>query len=212
LGEGISFQVIFTNMKQLSIMQQLSILLFAGMLFFASASAQVPLAKFDSTLKFGKTGYRVDCKNKNYDENQLTVRPIGFEGGAREVSFMIRGRVAKAEIDDLNSDGYPDLVVYIFNDSNAIFGTVFAFISEANKSISPLVLPDPMMDGKINEGYKGHDQFSLMQGYLMEKFPIYKAGDDKDKPTGGTRVLLYQLAKKEGGGYKFDQVRHYDSH
>jgi hypothetical protein len=199
-------------MKQLSIMNHLLITLFAGLLFFGSVSAQVPLAKFDSTLKIGKTGYRVDCKNKKYDENQLTVRPIGFDGGAREVSFIIRGRVAKAEIDDLNSDGYPDLVVYIYNDSNAVFGSVFAFISEANKSISPLVLPDPMMDGKINEGYKGHDQFSLMQGYLMEKFPIYKAGDDKDKPTGGTRVLLYQLAKKDGGGYKFDQVRHYDSH
>ncbi len=111
---------------------------------------------------------------------------------------MLRGRVAKAEIDDLNSDGYPDLVLYVYTDSSAIFGTVYAFVSKQNKSFIGCILPDPMMDGKINEGYKGHDQFSLMEGYLLDKFPIYKTGDDKDKPSGGTRVILYQLVPDEG--------------
>ncbi len=68
-----------------------------------------------------------------------------------------------------------------------------------------------MLDGKVNTGYKGHDQFSRMGSYLQQKFPIYKAGDDKDKPTGGTRVLLYQLVRKEEGGFKFNRVRFYDT-
>ena len=74
------------------------------------------------------------------------------------------------------------------------------------------VLPDPMMDGKINAGYKGHDQFSLMEGFLLDKFPIYKAGDDQDKPSGGTRVILYQLVPDEGDRFKFQKVRNYDTH
>ena len=42
------------------------------------------------------------------------------------------------------------------------------------------------------------------------------AGDDKDKPTGGTRVVLYQMAKTDNGGdngttYHFTLVRHYDT-
>jgi len=73
------------------------------------------------------------------------------------------------------------------------------------------------MVGKINTGYKGHDQFILMEGNLLQKFPIYKPGDDKDKPTGGTRVVLYQLTKTDSGGdngpnYKFNLVRTYDTH
>ena len=64
---------------------------------------------------------------------------------------------------------------------------VDAFISDGNKSLTPCVLPDAMMDGKVNAGYKGHDEFSRMQGYLLQKFPIYQPGDDKEKPTGGTR-------------------------
>ena len=50
------------------------------------------------------------------------------------MEFMMRGRVAKAEIDDLNGDGYPDLVLYVYTDSSAVFGTVYAFVSKANKS------------------------------------------------------------------------------
>jgi hypothetical protein len=183
-----------------------------GLLCFGAAGAQVLFPKMDSTLKIGKAGYRVTCKNKKFDENELDVRPVGFDNEARPVSFMLRGRVAKAEIDDLNGDGYPDLVLYAYSDSNAIFGAVYAFISQANKSITGCALPDPMMDGKINEGYKGHDQFSLMQGFLLEKFPIYKAGDGKDQPTGGTRVILFQLVPNDSGGFKFQKVRNYDNH
>jgi hypothetical protein len=178
-----------------------------------SANAQVIFPKVDTTVKVGKVGYHVSCKNKKFDENELSVRPVGFDNSAKaDMDFMIRGRVMKAQIDDLNSDGYPDLVLYIYMDSSAVYGTVYAFVSKANKSVVPCFLPDPMMDGKINEGYRGHDQFSLMEGYLLEKFPIYKAGDDKDNPTGGTRAILYQLVPDEGDRFKFLKVRNYDTH
>jgi len=193
------------------------ILLFAGLLCGAATHAQVSFTKIDSTLKIGKVGYRVECRNKNVEVNDLRVRPIGFDGSAREIAFPLRGRLLKAEIDDLNSDGYPDLVLYVYSDSAGVFGTVYAFLSVDNKSITGCVLQDPMMVGKINTGYKGHDQFILMEGNLLQKFPIYKPGDDKDKPTGGTRVVLYQLAKTDSGGdngpnYKFNLVRTYDTH
>jgi hypothetical protein len=187
------------------------IFLLTALLPGIAANAQVVFQKIDTTVKIGKVGYRVSCRNKKYDENELEVRPVGFENEAREMNFMLRGRVAKAEIDDLNGDGYPDLVLYVYMDSSATFGTVYAFVSKANKSFSGCVMPDPMMDGKINEGYKGHDQFSLMEGYLLDKFPIYKTGDDKDKPSGGTRVVLYQLVPDEGDRFKFQKVRNYDT-
>lgn len=187
-------------------------ILLVSLLVGASAGAQVVYPKIDTTLKVGKVGYRVECRNKKIDENQLDIRPVGFDNQARPLSFIMRGRVAKAEIADLNSDGFPDLVLYIFTDSSSVYGTIYAFIDKGNKSFSACFLPDPVMDGKINEGYKGHDQFSLMEGYLLEKFPIYKTGDDKDKPSGGTRVILYQLVPDEGERFKFQKVRNYDTH
>lgn len=192
--------------------KRMTVFLIPGLLWLEAGRAQAVINKIDTTVKVGKVGYRVQCKNKKVDENQLEVRPIGMDPEVREMNFMMRGRVAKAEIDDLNSDGYPDLVLYVYSDSNAIFGSVYAFISKANKSIAACILPDPMMDGKINEGYKGHDQYSLMEGYLLDKFPIYKAGDDKDNPTGGTRSVLYQLVPNDSDGFKFEKVRSYENH
>jgi hypothetical protein len=184
-----------------------------GALFAAaSGNAQVIFPKIDTSVKVGRVGYHVQCKNRKVDENILDIRPVGFDNEAKPLEFMIRGRVAKAEIDDLNGDGYPDLVLYIYSDSSAVFGTVYVFVSKANKSMIGCFLPDPIMDGKINEGYKGHEKFSLMEGYLLEKFPIYKAGDDKDNPSGGPRVILYQLVPEEGDRFKFQKVRTYDTH
>jgi hypothetical protein len=190
-------------------MKRLFVLSFSGLLFFGVADAQLSFGKIDSTLKIGNAGYHVTCRNKSVTQNQLTIAPVGFQG-AQKISYSLNGRLAQAEIDDLNSDGFPDLVLFIYTDSNAVFGTVFAFLSEANKSIAPCILPDTRMDGKINTGYKGHDHFSVMASYLQQKFPIYKAGDT-DKPTGGTRVILYQLIKGADGRFKFNMVRFYDT-
>jgi hypothetical protein len=182
-----------------------------GCLLLGTARAQVVFPKIDSTLKIGKAGYRVDCRNKSLTQNPLSVKPVGFESGARDISFTLKGRVASAQIDDLNRDGYPELVLFIYSDSNATSGTVYCFVSDGNKEIIPCVLPDVSMNSKISTGYKGHDQFSMMEGTLLQRFPIYNAGDDKDKPTGGNRVILYQLAKGERGSYKFSMIKFYDT-
>jgi hypothetical protein len=190
-------------------MRILFLCLFAGLLNVGSAHGQ-SFGKIDTTLKVGKTGYRVDCKNDDINRNLLRIRPVGFDGAARELNFYIKGFVTAEEIGDINNDGFPDLVLYLALDSGRIFGTVVAFLSDANKAILSAALADPMLDGKINEGYRGHDQFIRMESYLQQKFPIYKPGDNKDNPTGGTRVVLYQMVKKPEGGFKYDKVRFYD--
>jgi hypothetical protein len=182
------------------------------MLVFCSANAQVVIRKFDSTLKIGKVGYRADCKNKNVEENELSIRPVGFENSAHEMNFFIRGRVVKAQIDDLNNDGFPDLILYVYTGPDTAYGVIYAFASQENKAIIPFGLPEVMLNGKINEGYKGHDQFTLLEGTLVQKFPLYKPGDEKDKPTGGFRVIQYQMASGENARYKFNILRYYDSH
>lgn len=179
--------------------------------FFVTAHAQISFGRVDSTLKIGKAGYRVDCRNKSNTQNPISIKPVGFESGARDVSFTLKGRVSGVQIDDLNRDSYPDLVVYVYTDSSAIFGTVYCFISEANKEINACVLPDITMDPKVNKGYKGHDQMSLMEGTVLRRFPIYNTGDADDKPGGGTRTLMYQLTKGESGAYKFTLLRSFDT-
>ncbi|HTQ65045.1 MAG TPA: hypothetical protein VMI12_09615 [Puia sp.] len=191
-------------------MKYISGILSIALLLIMTNSSYAQSKRYDSTLKMGRVGFRVVCNNKNDDQNELSIRLIGFDHSSRDPDFYIKGRVQKSEIDDLNNDGFPDLVVYLSTGQNGIYGAVYAFASEQNKSVIPFALPDVMLDGKLNPGYKGHDEFSLMEGSLMQKFPLYKPGDEQDKPTGGSRVILYQMVKSENGGYKFKMIQSYD--
>ena len=190
------------------------ILLLAGLSFFGKIHAQqVTFEKIDTTMKIGKYGCKVSCRNKEIKSNMLAIRPIGFESPASEsMNLPVRGRVSAAMVDDLNSDGLADLILFIYTDSVALHGTVYVMVSQDSKTIVPAGLPDPALDGKINTGYKGHDVFSMLEGTVLLRFPIFKQGDKDDAPTGGTRTVQYSLTKGESGGYKFNILRTYDTH
>jgi hypothetical protein len=180
-------------------------------LFSMTASAQFTFNKIDTTMKIGKVGYRVTCRNRSLTDNPIAIRAVGMESEVHPFDYPLKGRVLSTQVDDLNSDGYPDLILFVYTDSNAIHGTVICILSEANKSLSPCYLPDISYDPKVNKGYKGYDKFSLLEGTLLQQFPVYNPGDEKDKPTGGTRTLMYQVGKGENGGHKFNRIRFYDT-
>ena len=182
-----------------------------AVLFSMTASAQITFNRIDTTMKIGKAGYRVTCRNRSITENPIAIRPVGMETDVRPLDFPLKGRLYATQVDDLNSDGYPDLLLYIYTDSNAIHGTVYCLLSEANKSLVPCYLPDISYDPKVNKGYKGYDKFTLLEGTLLQQFPVYNPDDEKEKPTGGTRTLMYQVTKGEGGAYKFNRIRFYDT-
>jgi hypothetical protein len=181
-----------------------------AVLLFLNSSLQAQNRKIDSTLTIGKTGYHVYCKNKTAEQNELKIRPVGFENTARDMTFYIKGKVVSAAVDDLNNDGFPDLVLFVNTDSSGIYGTVYAMASDQNKAIVPVAMPDLMLDGKLNPGYKGHDEFSLMEGTIMRKFPVYKPGDEKDKPTGGRRAIQYVITGTADTGFKFKILQTYE--
>ena len=179
-------------------------------MLFIVGHSNAQAQKFDSTLKIGRVGYRIISSNKNIEQNEVHIKPIGFQSTARDINFFVKGRINQSEIDDLNNDGFPDLILYIYSGADEAYGTVYAFASNENKSLTPFVLPDVLLDGKLSDGYKGHDQFSLLEGSLMQKFPVYKPGDDKNKPTGGNRVVVYQVVHGENGGLIFKVQKFYD--
>lgn len=174
---------------------------------FATVNAQVK--KIDTTATMGSIGYRVQCSNKSESENQVSISPKGFDKDARDLSFMIRGRLRKILVDDLNGDGYPDLVLCIYGGINGEMGIINCIASSGNKSFIPVRFPDIYSDVKISEGYKGHDEFTTMVSTLMQSFPIYKPGDT-DTATGGTRVVQYKVMNGENGSLAFKILRSYD--
>lgn len=174
-------------------------------------SAQQPARKYDSTMKIGKAGYKVVCSNRNPDKNTINISPIGFDNSMRDFSFEIMGRVRRAEVDDVNRDNFPDLVLYIYSGDTLNKGTVVCVSSEGNSSVLPIAFPDILDDAKLREGYKGQDEFLLMEGILTRRFPLHETDSaGVSKPTGKTRQVMYRVAPGDKGGQKFIVMRTYD--
>jgi hypothetical protein len=189
------------------------IFLLAVFFILDRANAQITFNKIDTTMKIGKYGFEVNTRNRDIKSNKLSIKPLGYENPADQtMNFPIRGRVSAVQVDDLNNDGIADLILFIYSDSAAIHGTVMALISDGDKSILPCPLTDPALEGRINTGYRGHDTFSMLEGTLLLRFPVYKPTDKDDQPTGGKRTVQFNVIRGESGGYKFNILRFYDSH
>ncbi len=167
--------------------------------------------RYDSSMKLGKVGFKVLCNNKSTEKNTATISPIGFENTAREISIEVKGRITKAEVDDLNNDGFPDLVIYVFNGGPKNTGTVIGVSSDKNQGFAPIFFPDLNDDLKLRVGYTGNDEFLLMEGTLMRKFPIYETSDTANsKPTGIIRQIQYRVMPGDRGAQKFKVSRSYE--
>lgn len=198
IQEGITM-----NIKYLSI---LLIIVFKA----STMDAQVTLRKIDTTMKVGKTGYRVTCANKKPDKNIVSITPLGFSKDVQSFSMEIKGTVLSAETDDINQDGLTDLVIYLLASDLMHRANLIAVINENNESIIPAILPDILDDAKLRIGYKGNDTLYLMEGTLVRRFPVIQP-DSTNISTTGTlmRVIQYRVAKAEGGRYKFNTLRTY---
>lgn len=180
-------------------------------LFFASLQIVVKgqnIPKFDSTLKIGKAGYRVLCFNKSPEKNMLNLRPIGFKNEAREASFEIRGRVLGAEIDDLNLDGFPDMIVFVQEQDEKKY--IIGVSSKNNESYAPIYMADLTNDPVMSKGYRGKDEYKLVEGVLFRKFPIYPTDTAIKIPTDKTRQIMYRVVAGERGVLTFKSFKSFD--
>jgi hypothetical protein len=191
-------------------MKKLHLLVFTLFFFSYSLFAQ-PGRKFDSTMKLGKAGFKVYCSNKGLEKNNLSIAPVGFENTARDVTFEVKGRVNKAEVDDLNLDGFPDLLVYVSIAGDKTKLNIIGVSSDNNQGFRPIYFPDILDDPKIKIGYKGSDEYFLMEGTLVRRFPIYNTTDTANvQPTGMFRQVMYKVVNGERGELKFKVARSYD--
>ncbi len=184
-------------------------------LFFALALIPTVLMaqgrRIDTTMKVGKAGFRVNCYNKSAEKNPITIYPVGFESEARDFSFELKGVLLGTEVDDLNKDGFPDLLLYVASFDSLNKSSVIAISSQENKSVAPIVFPDILDDPRLRDGYKGADKYMLLEGVLMRTYPLYeKDANGVQQPTGKMRRLMYRVAPGEQGTSKFVVARFYD--
>jgi len=154
-------------------------------------------AGFNKSLNFGKIVFHVSCPNES-SLNDVTIVVKGL-GGDTSIVRRADGAVTGAEAADLNSDGFPEIYIYVTSAGSGSYGSLVAYSTNKNKPLSEIYL-QPFDNNEVNfKGYMGHDFFTVSEGYLTRSFPVYNDGDTNVKPTGGIRRLRYKLVFGEAG-------------
>lgn len=151
---------------------------------------------YAQTLSLQGISFKLSCPNQG-SLNKLTITPSGLTIDNAVIQRDIEGTVTGAEIGDLNSDGSPEIYVYVNSAGSGSYGDVIAYSANNKKSLSGIYLPPLTNDKKNSTGYMGHDEFTLVENFLGRRFPVYKPGDTNANPTGGMRDLNYKLTQGE---------------
>lgn len=170
-------------------------LIITGCILATSSSIAAP---FKQDLSLQDVTFHVSTPNEG-SINKLTISIDGLKSKSAPIEKEIDGTVAGAEIADLNSDGSPEVYVYITSAGSGSHGSLVAYAVNKKKSATEIFLPDITENKKLSAGYQGHDEFSVVEGTLARRFPIYKDGDTNTKATGGLRQVSYKLKPGEAG-------------
>ena len=165
-------------------------------LTLVSVSLYANEPSFDKTLSLQGITFHVQATNRG-SINQVTITPSGLEGSNEVINQKIDGSVTGAEVADLNSDGSPEIYVYVTSAGSGAYGSLVAYSTNNKKSLTGIYFA-PLEDDKKNfVGYMGHDEFAVVESSFARRFPIYKKEDSNANPTGGTRQLQYKLIAGE---------------
>ena len=70
--------------------------------------------------------------------------------------------------------------------------------------------PDILNDMEMSKGYRGKDEYKLVEGVLFRKFPIYPADTTIKEPTNKIRQLMYRVVPGERDSWKFKMFKQFD--
>jgi len=153
-------------------------------------------SSFDKILTLQGVIFHVQATN-NSSLNQLTITPSGLSIKNDVIKQEIDGFVTGAEVADINSDGSPEIYVYVNSAGSGAYGSLVAYSANHKKSLSGIYLTPLENDKKNSVGYMGHDEFTVIENSLARRFPVYNEDDANCCPKGGTRQLQYKLVPGE---------------
>jgi hypothetical protein len=160
-----------------------------------------PTPPFDAKETLQDITFQVFSQNTR-SGNTLTLTPMGLEADNTPIELEVTGIITRIELADINVDGSPEIYVYGFDGTSQ---TLLAWSANRKKSLSPITMPD--LDPAQAKGYRGGDEYAVVEGILARRFPIHPDDTPTSKPTGKVRQIQYKLHAGEAGWHlKLDKV------
>ena len=160
--------------------------------------AKNSIQPFDQTLEL--QGIRFHVTTALIDGNPvLYITPQGLEIDNSKLTHPLTGNIVRAQVADLDSDGSPEIYVFVRSSGRGIAGELVAYSTNRKKSLSEIYLPLVSDNPKIAEGYQGEDEFAVTENALVQTFSVYDGTDTGARRTGKMRQIHYRLISGEAG-------------
>jgi len=151
-------------------------------------------AAFNRTLALQGIRFQVQSSGEG-SQQHLTISSTGAKPPIKPIHQTVNGQVVGAQVADLNGNGTPEIYVFVQGAGSGSYGELVAYAASNSSELAPIYLQE--LTGATAQGYRGHDQFEVVEGCLVRRFPIYKPGDTNAKATGGERQICYKLKSGE---------------
>ena len=137
--------------------------------------------------------------------NTLVFRPSGLEDNS-PWEHQIDGIVRDAQIEDMNSDGVPEILAFMYSGPNQK-GNMIGYSCNGKKSMNQIYFPGiENASAEAANGYNGYDDLAIVERSLVQRFPVFQNG----QRTGKTRQIQYKLANGENGRlFRVDRIVEY---
>lgn len=170
---------------------------------------QIDKTVFNKFLTLQNIGFDISTTGKG-SVCQLTIQPTGLETDNQKITMEVDGQVTNAEIEDLNSDGFPELLIYTVSAGSGSYGNVIGYSVNNGKSLSQIYFPPVADNPEASKGYMGHDEFAIVENSLVQRFKTYNTGDTNNNPTGKMRQIQYKLKDGEASRkFVIDKITEY---
>lgn len=153
---------------------------------------------FEKKLKLQGISFSV-IGTANKTGTHLSIRPEGLKVDNKAIERSIDGEIIDAEVADLNADGSPEIYIYTRSLDSKSTGGLVAYSANNLKSLSEIHLPSLTDNKKISQGYKGRDEFTVVENVLARRFPLAAPSEKSNTSTKKLRQIQYKLAPGEAG-------------
>lgn len=158
---------------------------------------------YSQTFTHKRQSYQVDIAS-GVASSTVTITPRGLTLSNKPITKTVDGLFKGAEMADLDADGEPEIYVFMKSTDTGDRASVIVVASDQGRRMVEVPVPDLAADAKNSAGYRGKDEFAIVEKVLARRFPLH---DDSGEPIGTMRQMQYKLAKGGNGPeLKLDHV------
>jgi hypothetical protein len=146
------------------------------------------------------SGKTIRLTESHPNGQSLTTLKAEMAGSEKKVSLMLEDidPITGIKNVDLDKNGFDEICIFTTSAGSGSYGMVHAIVSLGDTSLISLSLPVPEPDDAFFSGYMGHDTFVIKDDLIIRSFPVFKEGDPATSPSGGRRMISYELENENG--------------